>query len=129
MELRDMTTQITQQGKQRTKPTRVGSGDAQDAALLKDDLKGPQNTPQVSFPDGSRFDYGVWVNETCVKFARYGMLDSRIINLLRSTWMDLSILCAANQSQWHANAFMCSDYPNLSCYVWILVLLIDAATL
>ncbi|POW00553.1 hypothetical protein PSHT_12951 [Puccinia striiformis] len=27
-----------------------------------------QDTPQVSFPDGSRFDYGVWVNETCVKF-------------------------------------------------------------
>ncbi|POW18105.1 hypothetical protein PSHT_06170 [Puccinia striiformis] len=30
-------------GKQRTKSTRVGSGDAQDAALLKDDLKGPRS--------------------------------------------------------------------------------------
>ncbi|POW21723.1 hypothetical protein PSHT_02069 [Puccinia striiformis] len=46
---------------QRTKSTRVGSGDAQDAALLKDDLKGPRNTLQVSFPDDLRFDCGVLV--------------------------------------------------------------------
>ncbi|KAI9631410.1 hypothetical protein KEM48_014384 [Puccinia striiformis f. sp. tritici PST-130] len=62
---------ICLEGKQQTKFTRIWTrrcarcSTSERVSLCPPEL---QDTPQVSFPDGSRFDYGVWVNETWVKF-------------------------------------------------------------
>ncbi|KAI9602780.1 hypothetical protein H4Q26_002079 [Puccinia striiformis f. sp. tritici PST-130] len=47
---------------------------------MSDELGSKVDTPQVSFPDGSRFDYGVWVNETWVKFASHACVTRAVLS-------------------------------------------------